>query len=333
MKVWLPAIRVGTGVDVFTERLAEGLSSRGVEPVITWFSPSYEFLPELMRLRAAPLGVDVIHANSMHAHVFLGCGLPIVATVHHLVHDPAYAPYRSSAQAIYHNWHIRWRERIGIRSATAVTAVSEYVAGTVRSVFGRNDVEVVQNWVDTRRFFPSTELLANASRRFRILWVGNPTRRKGSDLLAPLAAMLGPRYEIRCVGGLRGGRSNRAPGEGLTWLGSLPLQELLDEYRQCDVLVSLSRYEGFGYTALEAMACSKPVVAFASGGISEVVQSGITGDLLETGDLDGLAIAIRRLASSADRRAELGEAGRRRAQQLEGCVDQYVALYDRVCAR
>ena len=331
MRVWLPAIRAGTGVDVFTVRLATALRARGVDADITWFPAGFEFLPELMRLHGLPPGTDVIHANGWLASSFVGRGVPVVATVHHLVHDPAYAPYRSGSQALYHRWHIRWREQRAVLRAAAVTAVSPYVAETVRTCFGRQDIESIPNWVDTARYRPAPARHPDAAAGLRLLWVGNPSRRKGVDLLPALAMALGPGYQIRCVGGLRGDQVGFSSKDGLTWLGRLSETDLIDEYQRCDVLLSLSRYEGFGYTALEAMACGKPVVAFAAGGLVDVVQHGVTGLLAPIDDVQGFANCLRQLEADPRLRQRMGQAAREYAGRQGGSVDAYLHLYRRLC--
>src|SRR3546814_7298062 len=95
-----------------------------------------------MRLRRPPAGTELVHANTLVASQFLGGGVPLVVTVHHLTHDPAFAPYRSVAQAAYHRLHLRWRERRAMLQAAAVTAVSRHVADSVKREVGRADVEV-----------------------------------------------------------------------------------------------------------------------------------------------------------------------------------------------
>ena len=159
MKVWLPAIHSGTGTDVFTVRLAKALVDRGIDAEITWFSRVFEFFPEMMRFTSPPADTDIIHVNAWAAVAFLGSGIPVVTTVHHLVHDPAFAPYRSTAQAFYHRWHLRHRDARAIRRSAVVTAVTPYVASTVTALFGRQDVQVVSNWVDTSIYRPAEEAL------------------------------------------------------------------------------------------------------------------------------------------------------------------------------
>ena len=60
---------------------------------------------------------------------------------------------------------------------------------------------------------------------------------------------------------------------------------------------------------IEAMLCKKPVVASHNRGHDELVQPDKTGCLLSPGDVSGFADAIARLASDADKRWQLGEAG------------------------
>lgn len=327
MKIWLPALRVGTGTDVFTLRLAEALSARGVTADITWFPAWMEAVPGLMRRQRPPAGTDVIHGNGWTVVPFLGLGIPVVTTVHHLVHDPAFAGYRSPAQAFYHRWHLLRRDRRAVRDAAAVTAVSDYVSGTVRDLFGRDDVQTIGNWVDTDRYRPAASSARLPGEPLRLLWVGNPSRRKGIDLLPALAAKVAGKAVIRCVGGLRGGANPASVPEGVVWLGRLTEDELIREYQDCDVLLSLSRYEGFGYTALEAMACGRPVVAFAAGGLKDVVEHGRTGLLSPVDDLDSLAADVLRLAGSRDELERMGRAGRESADHEAGSLDAYLALY------
>jgi glycosyltransferase involved in cell wall biosynthesis len=331
MRIWLPAIRVGTGADVFTKRLAAALRARGIDVVQTWFPPGYEFLPELMRLHPVPQGTKVIHANGWLASAFLGRGSPVLTTVHHLVHDPAYAPYRSVVQVLYHRWHVRARELRAICGADAVTCVSGYVAATVEAFSHRRQIHVIPNWIDTSAYVPDSGFRHGRGRPFRLLLVGNQSRRKGIDLIPAYVDALGPGFELRCTGGLRGTRA--AAMSGVVALGSIPERELISEYQNCDAVVSLSRYEGFGYSALEGMACAKPFVGFAAGGFGEAVLPGVTGFLEPVEDVAALAARTRQLAADPGLATEMGRAGRERAVARftqTVAIDAYATLYNQL---
>lgn len=323
--VWFPTVQAGTGADVFTERLVEGLRRRGLHAEITWLPHHAEYLPWTVSVPHPPMWANVVHVNSWLAQRFWPERLPIVVTVHHLVHDPAYRPYRSALQMAYHELLIRRRELRTIRDATAVTAVSGYVQRTVSLFSGRKEVAVVYNWVDSDKFSPDPNDSPSGSRPLRLFMAGSHSRRKGIDLLPDLAKALGPGFEIRYVGGRDGG--GRAI-EGVTELGRVGEDALIHEYRSCDVVVSLSRYEGFGYTALEAMACGKPFYGFKTSALPEVVAPGC-GVLVPVDDVRALAGALCDLRARKARGTAEGFAGRSRALACfsQENVDKYIQTY------
>ena len=104
----------------------------------------------------------------------------------------------------------------------------------------------------------------------------------------------------------------------------------------CDVVVVPTEStlgEGFGLTALEAMAAAKPVVVTAVGSLPEVVVDGSTGVVVEPSSTSALADAIVALAGDRARGSALGVAGRVRAQQdygLDRMVDETVGVYEEV---
>ena len=98
-----------------------------------------------------------------------------------------------------------------------------------------------------------------------------------------------------------------------------------------DVVVVPSRREGQGIVALEAMAARKPVVASRVGGLVETVVENETGLLVPPDDAHTLAKALISLLQDSQRRAALGEAGRRRVEQsytAKAMAAQISALYE-----
>ncbi|MDP9421149.1 MAG: glycosyltransferase, partial [Actinomycetota bacterium] len=95
------------------------------------------------------------------------------------------------------------------------------------------------------------------------------------------------------------------------------------------VLAYPSRYEGFGFPPLEAMAAGVPVVATAAGALPEVV--GDAAVLVKVGDGDGLAGALASLLDDAERREALVAAGRRRVARYrwDRCAEDLMVLYQR----
>ncbi|WP_165071203.1 glycosyltransferase [Paludisphaera rhizosphaerae] len=102
-----------------------------------------------------------------------------------------------------------------------------------------------------------------------------------------------------------------------------------------DVVVLPSEYEGLPNVVLEAMMLSKPVVATAAPGTTEVVVDGVTGLLAPVGNLPLLARGLRDLIRDPRRARALGAAGRERALadfRADAMVARFADLYERLAA-
>lgn len=99
----------------------------------------------------------------------------------------------------------------------------------------------------------------------------------------------------------------------LLFTGHLPDELYRSALAAADLLVLPSEWEAFGIVLAEAMACGTPVVATRVGGAPDVVQDGVTGLLVEHGDVEALARAMGALLADPERRRRMGEAGKARA--------------------
>ena len=98
------------------------------------------------------------------------------------------------------------------------------------------------------------------------------------------------------------------------FLHGLTPEQLFACYANCDVFALPSRGEGFGLVFLEAMACAKPVIGGAHGGIPDIVEDGVTGLLVPHGDVERLAQALEFLFNDPGRAREMGARGRDRVE-------------------
>src|SRR3954453_19809295 len=108
-------------------------------------------------------------------------------------------------------------------------------------------------------------------------------------------------------------------------------------WRENDVAVvpSAEFVESFGRSAVEAMACGKPVIASRNGGLTEIVAHGRTGWLIEPGSPEALVEAILRYRQNPELIRSHGEAGRRRCEarfDLAESAEAYLDLMNQLVA-
>ena len=229
-------------------------------------------------------------------------------------------------------------------------AVSEQIRTLLTSECGipAERIAVVHSALDIEQFAPDTdgapfrEELGIAEGEFLIGVTARLEAQKGVDFLldgfAKLAASR-PNVRLAVVG--RGSRQEALEEQAarLGIEGSVTFcgyrTDIAAILAGLDLFVLPSRREGFGISALEAMAMRTPVVATAVGGIPEIVQDGETGLLVPHGDVDALCGAIGRLIEDADLRRTLADRGRRIVEERftpDVLTEKVEAVYQDVLA-
>jgi len=113
------------------------------------------------------------------------------------------------------------------------------------------------------------------------------------------------------------------------------IEQLADHFRALDLYVAPQRWEGFGLTPLEAMACCVPVIATRVGAFEELVRDGETGNLVDIEDVDAMAAHTQALLADPKRIAQWGSAARDHVLanfQLPQEADAIVAIYRKLLA-
>jgi glycosyltransferase involved in cell wall biosynthesis len=172
---------------------------------------------------------------------------------------------------------------------------------------------------------------AGSRPELRLLTVGRLVPRKGVDtVIHALARVPGARLVV--AGGPDAGRldadpevvrlRHRAEQAGVAgrvdFLGRVDQAQLPALLRSADVVVTAPWYEPFGIVPLEAMACGRPLVGSAVGGLLDTVVDGRTGLLVPPRDTAALAQALRDLLADPDARRRMGLAARARAEARYG---------------
>ena len=140
------------------------------------------------------------------------------------------------------------------------------------------------------------------------------------DVLARLRQITQESFVCLCAGQghLREQLERRVNRLGLTdWVRFLGFHDDVPKLLAAsDIMVLPSEKEGIPRSIMEAMAARLPVVAADVRGTREVVISGETGYLSRWGDADTMAGHLARLLEDPSQRTRLGEAGRRRAEEV-----------------
>lgn len=292
--VWFPTIRTGTGTDIFTERLVDGLNRNGIKAEITWLPLRAEYLPWTVKAPSPPKWTTIVHVNTWLPHRFIPKNFPFVATLHHSIHDPELRPYKSSARALYHKYWKAPNERNILNSATQVTAVSKFVANIAKNTLCDVPIQVIYNGIDTSLFHPITKVRDN-SKPFRLLYVGGWKTLKGVDLLASIMNKLGSEYELYYTGGNAAEKDKIHMPSNMYDLGLLTQKEVITQMQISDAFLFPTRSEGFGLVAAEAMACGLPVIASNIASLAEIIDEGISGYLCRTNNICDFATKIKSL--------------------------------------
>lgn len=270
---------------------------------------------------------DVVHAHwwfpgGLAAALAVGSGVPLVTTLHGT--DVRLARTARPARALF---------RRVVRRADVVTAVSRFLADETR-VLDPTAVPVVAPMPAAAWLFRAP---APGSPRSGLLFVGRLNEQKGlGDLLSAMPFIAGaPTLDVVGDGAGRDRLVALADSLGVAarvrWRGVVPQQGLPDLYAAASVLVVPSREEGLGLVAVEALLCETPVVAFRSGGVTDVVQDGVTGHLVPSGDRVALAAAIDLVLGDPAGAARRSREGRTRMLATfgpEAVAERYHGVYE-----
>jgi glycosyltransferase involved in cell wall biosynthesis len=212
-----------------------------------------------------------------------------------------------------------------LRASRVVVADSESTRLDIIRAYGIAParVRVVPAGYDEHVFYPDPAIPPDDADPY-VLFVGNLFPHKNLPRLLDAFAILRRRVRVRLV--VRGEGNSAHTREIRERLSSLGLEdavqfvayvspeELRRLYCGARVLAVPSRYEGFGLTALEAMACGTPVLAAAASSLPEVV--GDAAARVDPEDTPELAEALFRVFTDADLREDLRERGLKQAARF-----------------
>jgi L-malate glycosyltransferase len=283
--------------------------------------------------------LDLFHVHYAVPHAtaaflateMIGANAPKVVTTLHGTDTTLLGPNPQYRAAIEH----------ALIHSDAVTTVSESLRGQTKETFRlRDEIEVIPNFFtpnpSTRGREEVRRELGISDREFLVTHMSNLRPTKRIDLLLRIIAAASQRDRVRLL--ILAG-APFAPFQSL--VDELGLREnvivkedaaVVEDYLPAtDAGLYTSENESFGLSILETMFFGKPVVAFAIGGIPEVV--GDAACLHDFDDVTGMAGSLDALIDSPATSKQMGEHGRARAEKLftaNRVVPLYETLYRRV---
>ncbi len=254
-------------------------------------------------------------------------GVPSVVTTHDLgyLHYPSKHPFLERL-------HLNWSTRHSTRIARRVIAVSQATASDLIALNGvqESKIRVVHSGVDeTLKPVQDQKKIAELKERLKIpgpyiLHVGSIQARKNlqrlvdafdqikdehPDISLVLAGRAGWGYE-RLVEHIQQSQG----GDRVILPGYIPDDDLPTLYSGARVYAFPSLYEGFGFPALEAMACNAPVICANTSSLPELVNDAAL--TVAPTDVNGLAEALRRVLCDPELREDLIKRGAERVKSF-----------------
>ncbi|HEY6231365.1 MAG TPA: glycosyltransferase family 4 protein [Pyrinomonadaceae bacterium] len=271
---------------------------------------------------AARENFDVLECTEVGG-LFLGSLAPLVIRLHGS--EAVFRKYTSQPPNLSSSLN-DWLERRTCEKAAALTVPSVFQACEIASRRGwaTERLQVVSNPI-------SSELLTASAQASRpsgtnepvVLYVGRLAPVKGIESLLATAArvhtvrpkatfiLAGP-WQMPYAPEKFGLKLNERSANGVLWVGSEQPRELVSRYQAATIFVMPSQFESFCISVVEAMAFRLPVIATRAGGLPELVQDGVTGEIVAPADAIAMANAIVRLLDDPKKREAMGQAARSR---------------------
>ena len=227
-----------------------------------------------------------------------------------------------------------------------ISGMDAVVATSRRSgSYLRRPARVILHGIDTEAFRPCTDRRAlqqtlGLPQGVTVGCYGRIRRQKGTDVFVDAMLDVLPRHpgvtalvmgratekHVLFLQGLREKVLRTGLEDRLLFLPEAPVDDMPRWYQALDLLVAPQRWEGFGLTPLEAMACGVPVVATTAGAFDELVVEGTTGRLIPPGDAGRMRAAVDVALASPETLRQWSSAARRRIEEGFRIEDEAAAL-------
>lgn len=269
------------------------------------------------------LAPDVVHAQGMgiYAAAAAHSGYPHVATAHGIFFREA--EFATALASRFRGFMDSVYERYCLARVKNLVSISPYVEEELVGTRGfRGRVYPIENPVDDVFFTVNGQ-----GEQAILLYAGRVLPRKG--LLNLLRALVEvrqamPQVCLRVAGETESAADyveacrqfieQQALDSAVAFLGSLTMEQMVEEYGRCAALALPSKQETAPIVVAEAMAAGRAVVATRVCGVPYMVEDGVSGLLVDHGDVAALASALQLVLRDRQLQLEMGRRGRQMAE-------------------
>jgi glycosyltransferase involved in cell wall biosynthesis len=342
-----PVLVSGPGGVLDAEAAAGGVAWHVVPELRREISPARDLaalarLTRLMR-RLAP---RIVHTHSSKAGI-LGRWAATLAGVPHIVHSIHGYGFHPGQGWLTRGALVSLERITGRLATSAFVAVSRenLRTGLDLELFDARHVSLIRSGVPLADFSPRTEARP-AGAPLTVGMIACLKRQKApvdfvevaSRVVRDRGASLAPvRFVLVGDGALRGEVERAVARAGLGGVVHLAgwRRDIPEVLRGFDVMLHTSRWEGLPRVFPEAMATGLPIVATRVDGAPEAIEEGVTGYLLEPGDVEGLARRVGELLEDEPLRRRLGAQALSRVEpwDIDAMVRRQERLYEDLVAK
>ena len=270
---------------------------------------------------------DVIHDNQSLAYelLFFQKKKPLVTTIHHPISlDLAYQLQSTNdifLKLLMRRWHsFLVMQKFVAKRLKKIVVPSNSSMDDIKDEFrvDKNKMERVMNGIDLNVFYPDSKIQKIPFKLVTVASADVPL--KGLDYLLKALSDLAEVYSdisLSIIGEQKkGGHTERLIKKlnlekRVNFFSNLTQEDLRKTYCEAELAIIPSLYEGFGFAAIEAMACGVPLISSSGGALPEVIKD--TGIIIPPKNVKEIYNSVDFLLSSPKSAKELAEKGLQRA--------------------
>ena len=271
---------------------------------------------------------DVIHDNQSLAYelLFFQKKKPLITTIHHPISfDLAYQLQSTNdifLKLLMRRWHsFLVMQKFVAKRLKKIVVPSNSSIDDIKDEFrvDKNKMERVMNGIDLNVFYPDSKIKKIPFKLVTVASADVPL--KGLDYLLKALSDLAEVYSdisLSIIGEQKkGGHTERLIKKlnlekRVNFFSNLTQEDLRKTYCEAELAIIPSLYEGFGFAAIEAMACGVPLISSSGGALPEVIKD--TGIIIPPKNVKEIYNSVDYLLSSPQSAKELAEKGLQRAK-------------------